>query len=164
RSSAARTSRKSAGVSARRSSSNTRSDRIALRRKAGRLSRCAAQSPSCFPIPAYGARRSTELVTFSCEPRGDARPPPCDFGKRGGLCAHLREIDGALRRARSECAVGGTRRDCWSRSAERQYRRGVERRPAIAALLATLTLGCKKDEPGPLFEGSESTDLGPTTI
>jgi hypothetical protein len=32
-----------------------------------------------------------------------------------------------------------------------------------AAVLAALTVGCK-DEPGPLFVGSESADLGPTTV
>jgi hypothetical protein len=42
----------------------------------------------------------------------------------------------------------------------------VDRRHAAiaAVVLAPLAVGCGKDEPGPLFEGSESLELGPSTV
>ena len=42
----------------------------------------------------------------------------------------------------------------------------VNRHHAVlaAAVLATLVVGCSKDEPGPLFEGSDSLELGPTAM
>jgi len=42
----------------------------------------------------------------------------------------------------------------------------VDRRPTAlaAAVLATLAVDCKKDEPGPLFEGSDSLEMEPSTV
>jgi len=47
------------------------------------------------------------------------------------------------------------------------YRGSMDRRYAVlaAAALATLAVDCKgKDESGPLFQGSESLELGPTSL